>query len=145
MLQITIDVYLFTFFFPPTDNMSESKYGAFLSTYETPIKTRRCEHSSDPLNLNKRAVVVLTRLPEYIIGALLPVTEQVNSETESDGISDSDMLWEPQEDYRDSKSKRKTSNFKKRHTEVVPPPATSSSSTNGKVNQLLFCLAQCSI
>ena len=127
--------------------MSESRYEAFLSSNETPIKTRRFDHGSDSLTLDKRAVVVLTRLPEYVIGALLPVTEQFNNEPNCHGNSDSDMLWEPEEDSGDSdfsvsKSEQKISNSPKCDTKSLSSPGTSRSSDIGKVDKPLFCLTQ---
>ncbi|KAM6916090.1 histone-lysine N-methyltransferase SETDB1-B-like [Xenentodon cancila] len=123
------------------EQISESTYGAFLSSNETPNETRLWQHGLDSLNLHKRAVVVLTRLPEYISGALLPVTEQCNSEHDSHANSDSDMLWEPEGESGDSdfaskftkftsKKKEKASNSKKCSTKAKPVPTTSSSSSN---------------
>uniref|UniRef100_A0A096LSK7 Tudor domain-containing protein n=1 Tax=Poecilia formosa TaxID=48698 RepID=A0A096LSK7_POEFO len=54
-------------------------------------------------NLQKKPVVVLTRLPEFTLNALQPPTpQQFDSEAESHGSSDSDMLWEPGDDSGDS-------------------------------------------
>ncbi|XP_072304126.1 histone-lysine N-methyltransferase SETDB1-B-like [Eucyclogobius newberryi] len=53
--------------------------------------------------LTKKAVVVLTKLPQYKINALRPPTpEQFYSEEESLSSSDSEMQWEPGRDSSDS-------------------------------------------
>ncbi|XP_061601915.1 histone-lysine N-methyltransferase SETDB1-B-like isoform X2 [Cololabis saira] len=124
------------------EEISDSKYGAFVSSNETPNETRHWQHGFHSLNLHKRAVVVLNRLPEYISDALLPVEEQCDSEHDSHGNSDSDMLWEPDGESVDSdfaskctkstsKKKEKTSNSPKCSTKDSPAAATSSSGSNG--------------
>ncbi|XP_023151351.3 histone-lysine N-methyltransferase SETDB1-B-like isoform X2 [Amphiprion ocellaris] len=67
---------------------------------ESPHETTQWENS---LNLKKKAVVVLTKLPESKISGLRPPTpEQFYSEDESLSSSDSDMQWEPEDDSSDS-------------------------------------------
>ncbi|XP_042362962.1 histone-lysine N-methyltransferase SETDB1-A [Plectropomus leopardus] len=85
------------------DNMCDSPCGSVPSTNETPGKETHMEDGSDSLSLIKKAVVVLTRLPEYKISALRPPTpQQFYSEDESLSSSDSDMQWEPEDDSSDS-------------------------------------------
>lgn len=61
------------------------------------------EDGCDSLSVIKKAVVVLTRLPEYKISALRPPTpQQFYSEDDSLSSSDSDMQWEQEEDDSDS-------------------------------------------
>ncbi|XP_034016710.1 histone-lysine N-methyltransferase SETDB1-B-like isoform X2 [Thalassophryne amazonica] len=68
---------------------------------EFTIKTE-WEEDSSPLILIKEAVVVLTRLPEYVISSLHPPTpQQFYSEDESSSSSDSDMQCD-KEDSSDS-------------------------------------------
>lgn len=70
---------------------------------ESPRGTTLWENGLDSLNLKKKAVVVLTRLPEYKISALRPPTpQQFYSEDESLSSSDSDMEWEPGDDSSDT-------------------------------------------
>ncbi|XP_008427642.1 histone-lysine N-methyltransferase SETDB1-B-like isoform X3 [Poecilia reticulata] len=85
-------------------------------------------------NLQKKPVVVLTRLPEFTLNALQPPTpQQFDSEAESRGSSDSDMLWEPGDDSGDSDfgAKKKTqlkhnnSKHKKANEVTVPSPLVS--------------------
>ncbi|XP_041811972.1 histone-lysine N-methyltransferase SETDB1-B-like isoform X1 [Chelmon rostratus] len=79
------------------DNMSGSPCESVPSTNETPSKKTHLEEGSDFLSITKKAVVVLTRLPEYKISALRPPTpQQFYSEDESPSSSDSDMQWEPE-------------------------------------------------
>ncbi|XP_019957985.1 histone-lysine N-methyltransferase SETDB1-A [Paralichthys olivaceus] len=64
---------------------------------ETLSKATRWEIDSD--NRIKKAVVLLTRLPDYKVRALRPPTPtQFYSEDESLSSSDSDMQWEPGDD-----------------------------------------------
>ncbi|XP_049458996.1 histone-lysine N-methyltransferase SETDB1-B-like isoform X2 [Epinephelus fuscoguttatus] len=58
------------------ENMSDSPCGSVPSTTETPGKETQLEDGSDSLSVIKKAVVVLTRLPEYKISALRPPTPQ---------------------------------------------------------------------
>ncbi|XP_051246537.1 histone-lysine N-methyltransferase SETDB1-B isoform X3 [Dicentrarchus labrax] len=79
------------------ENMSDSPCESVESTNETPSKKTQLEDGSDSLSVIKKAVVVLTRLPEYKISALRPPTpQQFYSEDESSSSSDSDMEWEPE-------------------------------------------------
>ncbi|XP_054462225.1 histone-lysine N-methyltransferase SETDB1-A isoform X2 [Anoplopoma fimbria] len=81
------------------ENMSDFPCKSVPSTKETPSKDTQLKDGSDLLNVLKRAVVVLTRLPEYKISALRPPTpQQFYSEDDSLSSSDSDMQWEPEDD-----------------------------------------------
>ncbi|XP_054462224.1 histone-lysine N-methyltransferase SETDB1-A isoform X1 [Anoplopoma fimbria] len=85
------------------ENMSDFPCKSVPSTKETPSKDTQLKDGSDLLNVLKRAVVVLTRLPEYKISALRPPTpQQFYSEDDSLSSSDSDMQWEPEDDSSDS-------------------------------------------
>ncbi|XP_017282154.1 histone-lysine N-methyltransferase SETDB1-B isoform X2 [Kryptolebias marmoratus] len=93
------------------ENMSESPCNSVSSTHGTPSKAPKWENGCclknidiiTDLNLCKKAVVVLTRLPEYKISALRPPTPpQFYSEDETLSSSDSDMPWESEEDSSDS-------------------------------------------
>ncbi|KAG8005248.1 Histone-lysine N-methyltransferase SETDB1-B [Nibea albiflora] len=76
--------------FEKTD-LSDSAHESHPSTDETPSKKTQFE-DTDSLRVVKKAVVVLTRLPEYKISALRPPTpQQFYSEDESFSSSDSDM------------------------------------------------------
>ncbi|XP_034400348.1 histone-lysine N-methyltransferase SETDB1-B-like isoform X2 [Cyclopterus lumpus] len=84
------------------EKMSDFPCKSVASTNETPSKETHLKDGSDVLNV-KRAVVVLTRLPEYKISALRPPTpQQFYSEDDSLSSSDSDMQWEPEDDSCDS-------------------------------------------
>lgn len=88
------------FFF--ADYMSDFPCTSVPSTNVTPIKETQLKDGSDLLNV-KKAVVVLTRLPEYKISALRPPTpQQFYSEDDSLSSSDSDMQLEPEDDSCDS-------------------------------------------
>ncbi|XP_034455204.1 histone-lysine N-methyltransferase SETDB1-B-like [Hippoglossus hippoglossus] len=81
-------------------------------------------------NRMKKAVVVLTRLPDYKISALRPPTPlQFYSEDESLSSSDSDMQWEPGDD---SDSDNSVSNHKLNtvKSEATRAHAASTSSNN---------------
>ncbi|KAM9838348.1 histone-lysine N-methyltransferase SETDB1-B-like [Aulostomus maculatus] len=85
------------------DNMSDSPCESVPSTSETPSKRTQLENGCDALNVIKKAVVVLNRLPDYKISALRPPTpQQFYSEDESQSSSDSDMQFEPEDDSSDS-------------------------------------------
>ncbi|XP_032391096.1 histone-lysine N-methyltransferase SETDB1-B [Etheostoma spectabile] len=85
------------------ENMSDSPCESVPSTNVTPIKETQMEDGSDSLCGIKKAVVVLTRLPDYKISALRPPTpQQFYSEDDSLSSSDSDMQWEPDDDSSDS-------------------------------------------
>lgn len=118
------------FFF--AENMSDSPCESVPSTSETPSKETQLYYGSDSLSVIKRAVVVLTRLPEYKISALRPPTpQQFYSEDDSLSSSDSDMQWEPDDssgsDFSLSKDKKKTG----KHPTA---PHTSSSSSSSRNN-----------
>ncbi|XP_013860509.1 histone-lysine N-methyltransferase SETDB1-A [Austrofundulus limnaeus] len=107
--------------------MPKSDFRTFLSTNKSHSKTRHCENGHDVPQLKKRAVVLLTRLPEFTISALRPPTpQQFYSETESHLSSDSDKQWEPDSDsdsdFDISKKKQKTPKFKKSLLKHTPPP-----------------------
>lgn len=83
--------------------MSESACEPSHSTNETSSQMTQWENGSASLNLIKKAVVVLTRLPDYKISALRPPTPlQFYSEDEFSSSSDSDMQWQPEDDSSDS-------------------------------------------
>lgn len=89
------------FFF--SDTMSESACEPSHSTNEASSQMTQWENGSASLNLIKKAVVVLTRLPDYKISALRPPTPlQFYSEDEFSSSSDSDMQWQPEDDSSDS-------------------------------------------
>ena len=89
------------------------------------------ENGSDSVRLIKKAVVVLTRLPEYKISALRPPTpQQFYSEDESLSSSDSDMQWEPGDDFTVSTDKQKTAKPTKSDTMRATAPTTSSKNCN---------------
>ncbi|KAM4591571.1 histone-lysine N-methyltransferase SETDB1-B-like [Odontesthes bonariensis] len=121
------------------ENMSESSYGT--SANETSGKMRQFENSPYFLDPTKRAVVVLTRLPECTISALQPPTpQQFYSEAESPGSSDSDMLWEPDDDSGDSdfsvsNVKQKISKPKKSDFIGTPPSAKTASQLSTGSNE----------
>ncbi|XP_032408273.1 histone-lysine N-methyltransferase SETDB1-B-like [Xiphophorus hellerii] len=85
-------------------------------------------------NLQKKPVVVLTRLPEFTLNALQPPTpQQFDSEAESPDSSDSDMLWEPEDDSGDSDfgAKKKSQHSHKMANDVnVPSPLVSSNNNS---------------
>ncbi|XP_040044594.2 histone-lysine N-methyltransferase SETDB1-B [Gasterosteus aculeatus] len=109
--------------------MSEFPCKSIPSTNETPIKESQLKDSPDLLNGVKRAVVVLTRLPEYKISALRPPTpQQFYSEDESLSSSDSDMQWEPEDDS--SGSEFSLSHHKKKTGKHVAAPHTSRTNKN---------------
>ncbi|XP_039877207.1 histone-lysine N-methyltransferase SETDB1-B-like [Simochromis diagramma] len=83
--------------------MSESACEPIHSTNETSSQMTQWENGSASLNLIKKAVVVLTRLPDYKISALRPPTpQQFYSEAEFSSSSGSDMQWQPEDDSTDS-------------------------------------------
>lgn len=89
---------------------------------ESPHETTQWENDLDSVNLKKKAVVVLTRLPDYKISALRPPTpEQFYSEDESLSSSDSDMQWESEDDSSDSELlAQKTSSAGSNNNNAVP-------------------------
>ncbi|XP_056256110.1 histone-lysine N-methyltransferase SETDB1-A [Seriola aureovittata] len=121
--------------------MADSPRESVPSRKKTPSKRTRLENGSDSLRLIKKAVVVLTRLPEYKISALRPPTpQQFYSEDEVLSSSDSDMQWEPEGDSSDSdfvasNNKQKTAKPKKSDT-TRPPPAAPTGSNNNNNNNM---------
>ncbi|XP_008420686.1 PREDICTED: histone-lysine N-methyltransferase SETDB1-B-like isoform X1 [Poecilia mexicana] len=111
------------------ENKPDSPWDSVPSTHETPSKATKFENGCDSLTLIKDAVVVLTKLPEYKIGALRPPTPpQFYSEDESFSSSDSDTQWESEEDSSDSdfwviNSKLKYSNSS--NCDLIRMPTTS--------------------
>ncbi|XP_047460104.1 histone-lysine N-methyltransferase SETDB1-B-like [Mugil cephalus] len=110
------------------------------TTSATHCKTEPCVNGTDSLNLIKRPVVVLTRLPEYKLSILRPPTpQQFYSEDESLSSSDSDMQWEPgnnssDSDFSLSNSKQKSPKLSKSNT--ARSPATPVSSSHSKVAEV---------
>ncbi|XP_050923630.1 histone-lysine N-methyltransferase SETDB1-A isoform X2 [Lates calcarifer] len=118
-----------------TENISASPCECVPSMNETPSKRTQLENGSDSLTLIKKAVVVLTRLPEYKISALRPPTpQQFYSEDELLSSSDSDMEWEPEDDSCDSdfsvSNKKPKITKLKSDTIRTPAPPTSTNSNN---------------
>ncbi|XP_061597752.1 histone-lysine N-methyltransferase SETDB1-B-like [Cololabis saira] len=115
------------------ENMSESPCDSVPSTHDALSKATHWDNC-DSANLIKKAVVVLTRLPEYKISALRPPTPpQFYSEDESLSSSDSDIDWESEEDSSDSdflvlNNKHKTSKTAK--CETTPPLCATSNNSN---------------
>ncbi|MEQ2285484.1 hypothetical protein AMECASPLE_032285 [Ameca splendens] len=111
------------------ENPPDSPWDSAPSTHETPSKATKFENGCDSLSLLKDAVVVLTKLPEYKIGALRPPTPpQFYSEDESFSSSDSDTQWESEENSSDSdfwviNSKLKYSNSP--NCDLIRMPTTS--------------------
>lgn len=119
------------------ENMSESPCETIPPINEVLSKTIKLENGCDSMGLRKKAVVVLTRLPEGKISALRPPTpQQFYSEDESLSSSDSDMQWEPEGDSSGSdcpQLNNKHSAEKKPVSEAPGPSAPSTSSnSNGK-------------
>ncbi|XP_030603435.1 histone-lysine N-methyltransferase SETDB1-B-like isoform X1 [Archocentrus centrarchus] len=119
-------------------NMFEPPHGSIHSVNENVRKRKQCQNSLDSLIPFKKAVVVLTRLPEYKVSSLRPPTpQQFYSEDESLSSSDSDMQWEPVDssdsDFSVSDSTRKPAKMakcsKSGTTTAAPasPPRNSSS------------------
>ncbi|XP_031722195.1 histone-lysine N-methyltransferase SETDB1-B-like isoform X1 [Anarrhichthys ocellatus] len=103
------------------ENMSDFPCKSVASTNESLSKETELKDGPDLLNV-KRAVVVLTRLPDYKISALRPPTPpQFYSEDDSLSSSDSDMQWEPEDDSSDaefslSHNKKRTGRHATAHT-----------------------------
>ncbi|XP_041868027.1 histone-lysine N-methyltransferase SETDB1-B-like [Melanotaenia boesemani] len=111
------------------ENMSESPCDSISSMHETPSKATKLENGCNSFNLIKNSVVVLTRLPEYKIGALRPPTPaQFYSEDESLSSSDSDMPWESEEDSSDSDFLVFNKTSKSTTTEIIRVPAVPTTS-----------------
>ncbi|XP_008278784.1 histone-lysine N-methyltransferase SETDB1-B-like isoform X2 [Stegastes partitus] len=114
---------------------------------ESPQDRAQWKNGLDSLHLQKKAVVVLTRLPEYKISALRPPTPpQFYSEDESLSSSDSDMQWETEDDSSDlecSGQNNAQKNGKSTKTQAFP-----ANSNNDNVPETPFmvssALAHCS-
>lgn len=139
VLFVTNHNFIHSFFF--IENVSLCK--SVTSTNKTPSKKTQLEDGSDFLNITKKAVVILTRLPEYKISALRPPTpQQFYSEDESLCSSDSDMQWEPEGDSSDSdfslsKKKQKMRKPPKIKTTKTPAPQMcKNNNNNGKATTL---------
>lgn len=120
--------------------MSESPCDSVPSAHDTLRKAGNW----DDCDLIKKAVVVLTRLPEYKISALRPPTPpQFYSEDESLSSSDSDIEWESEEDSSDSdfltlSNKQKT--LKSAKCETTTPSLCTSNNSNGKPSRTTIFL-----
>uniref|UniRef100_A0A1A8SCH1 Uncharacterized protein n=1 Tax=Nothobranchius rachovii TaxID=451742 RepID=A0A1A8SCH1_9TELE len=128
------------------ENMSESSCDSVPSTHGTPSKMPKWENNcllmNDDLikdqNLLKEAVVVLTKLPEYKINALRPLTPpQFYSEDETLSSSDSDMPWESEEDSSDSDFS--VLNNKDKYSKSMKSDATAGPSTSNDNNPYAHC------
>ncbi|CAJ1083282.1 histone-lysine N-methyltransferase SETDB1-B-like [Xyrichtys novacula] len=110
------------------DNMHQSAEPCVSSssTIKTLCNKRQRETDYDFLSHAKKAVVVLTRLPDHKISALRPPTPpQFYSEDDSLNTSESDTQWEPENDlicWNSSKSK-KTTRKNGRNTRIKREPA----------------------
>ncbi|XP_017283495.1 histone-lysine N-methyltransferase SETDB1-B [Kryptolebias marmoratus] len=118
-----------------SENMSRSGCVTFPSTNKSSGKTTQCENGLDLPQLKKKAVVLLTRLPEFTINALRPPTpQQFYSETESRGSSESDMLWEPDNDsdsdFDVSENKQKTVKPKREISTKASPPQVNNNNSH---------------
>lgn len=145
------------FFF--LDTMSELACEPIHSTNETSSQMTQWENGSASLNLIKKAVVVLTRLPDYKISALRPPTPQQSySEAEFSSSSGSDMQWQPEDDSTDSDfsvsnnnqksdknssgDTRKPSNSSGKATNITTWILLSKLSNNFKIPLLTFALKE---
>ncbi|XP_070840695.1 histone-lysine N-methyltransferase SETDB1-B-like [Chaetodon trifascialis] len=119
-------------------NLSDSPCESVPSTNETPSKKTPSEDGSEFLRVTKKAVVVLTRLPEYATDAVRPPTsQQFYSEDESLRSSDSDMQWEPDTDSSDSDfsvSKTKQKNVKPMKSDTTTIPSQPSPQIKKNIN-----------
>ncbi|XP_073339723.1 histone-lysine N-methyltransferase SETDB1-B-like [Pagrus major] len=96
-------------------------------------KCKSVPSTNEPPNkkVMRKAVVVLTRLPEYKVSALRPPTpQQFYSEVDSRSGSDSDMQWEPEagssdSDFSVSKDEWKTGKPTKSEAKRTPTAKTS--------------------
>ncbi|KAG7225489.1 hypothetical protein INR49_027484 [Caranx melampygus] len=92
------------------ENMSDSLCESVPSQNRMPSQRTQLGNGPDSHISIKKAVVVLTRLPEYKISALRPPTpQQFYSEDDLLSSSDSDMQWEPEGDSKDGRVKYKVS------------------------------------
>ncbi|XP_028256655.1 histone-lysine N-methyltransferase SETDB1-B-like [Parambassis ranga] len=96
--------------------------------------------------LLKRAVVVLTRIPDSKISALRPPTPQQFYSEDDDSSSDSDMQWRPEEDSSDSDFS--VSNKKQKKNNKIdtrqPVATTSNNSSSSEPNGCSTSSAHCS-
>lgn len=112
--------------------MSESLCTSVPSMNEDISTKVTLENGCDSLGILKKAVVVLTRLPEFKISALRPPTpQQFYSEDESHSSSDSDMQWEPEGDSSDSDFSLSNKEKAVKPTKSEPPPTPTTSNNNG--------------
>lgn len=118
---------------------------------ECPPYTTQWANGLDSFNLKKKAVVVLTRLPEYKISALRPPTPpQFYSEDESLSSSDSDMQWEPESDSSDSElpaqnnTQKTAKSTKNEAAKAAAPPASSNSNNVPETHTVSSASAHCS-
>lgn len=108
---------------------------------KTQRKKTQLKTGPDSVSVMRRAVVVLTRLPEYKISALRPPTpQQFYSEDDSLSSSDSDMQCKPDGDSSDSDfsssyNKRKIRKPIKSDPSRTSVPQTSINNNNGKVRR----------
>lgn len=119
----------------------ETRTPDFENTGENMSEKTQLKTSPDSLDIMRKAVVVLTRLPEYKISALRPPTpQQFYSESDSLSSSDSDMQWKPDGDSSDSDfscshNKRRIRKPIKSDPSRSSAPQTSNNNNNGKVRQ----------
>lgn len=96
------------------------------------------------IRLTKKAVVVLTKLPQSKINALRPPTpEQFYSEEDSLSSSDTDMMWEPGRDSSDSEfslSNQKTKEKIKKRIKITH--ASCSSNNNLAADPVIITSTQ---
>lgn len=113
------------------------------SVNENGRKRKPCQNGLDSLIPFKKAVVVLTRLPEYKVSSLRPPTpQQFYSEDEALSSSDSDTQWEPLDssdsDFSVSDNTRKPAKMSDRTTAAAAPPASPPShSSNGIITNAI--------
>lgn len=108
------------------------------------ISSRKTHLEDSPLSGIKKAVVVLTRLPDYKISALRPPTpQQFYSEDESLSSSDTDMQWEPEDDSSDSDfsvSNNKQKTVKPTGSDTTKPQSSSRNNNSGNAtNNTMTC------
>lgn len=117
----------------------ERRMPEFGNIGENTRKKTQLKTGPDSLSIMRKAVVVLTRLPEYKISALRPPTpQQFYSEDDSLSSSDSDMQWKPDGDSSDSDfsyNKRKIRKPIKSDPSRTSALQTSNNNNNGKVRR----------
>ncbi|KAM3596270.1 uncharacterized protein V6R79_011488 [Siganus canaliculatus] len=118
--------------------MSDYQRISVTSSNGPPNKKRQLENGFESASFRK-AVVVLTRLPEHKVGALrAPTSQQFYSEDESISSCESDVLWDEGSNSSDSKvsnNKLKTGAFKSHTAGPSPSPHIRKNTTN-KLNQV---------